>query len=49
VNDIGHSRSIYTKKHLDEFDTFQDNQRTRRAYLTETAKLALIGRSEKGE
>jgi hypothetical protein len=49
MNDIGLGKSIYTKKQLDEFATFQDSQRTRRAYLAETAELAYIGRNERGE
>jgi hypothetical protein len=46
---LGWAKSIYTKKKLDEFATFQDSQRTRRAYLAETAELAYIIRNERGE
>jgi hypothetical protein len=49
MNDIVLGKSIYTKKQLDEFATFQDSQGTRRAYLAETAELAYIGRNERGE
>jgi hypothetical protein len=49
VNDIGLGKSIYTKAQLDEFARFQDSQGTRKAYLAETAELAYVGRSEKGE
>jgi hypothetical protein len=49
VNDIGLGKSIYTKAQLDEFARFQDSQRTRKAYLAETAELAYTGRSENGE
>jgi hypothetical protein len=48
MNDINLSKSIYTKKQLDEFATFQDSQGTRRAYLAKTAELAYIRRDEKG-
>jgi hypothetical protein len=49
MNDIGLSKIIYRKKQLDEFATFQDSQGTRRPYPAETAELAYIGRTEKGE
>ncbi len=49
MNDLGLRKSIYTKKQLDEFAAFQDSQRTRRAYLAETAKLAYNSGNERGE
>jgi hypothetical protein len=49
VNNIGLGKSIYTKKQLEEFATFQDSRGTRKAYLAETAELAYMGRNEKGE
>jgi hypothetical protein len=49
MNNLGHCKSIYTKKQLDEFATFQDSQGTRRTYLAETAELAHNVRNEKGE
>jgi hypothetical protein len=49
MNGIGLGKSIYTKKQVDESAAFQDSQRTRRAYLAETAELAYMGRNEKGE
>jgi hypothetical protein len=49
MNDIGLGKSIYTKKQLDEFATFQDSQGTRRAFLAETAELAYIEPNERGE
>ncbi len=49
IRHIGLDKSIYTKKQLDEFATFQDSQAARRAYLVETADLAYIGRNERGE
>ncbi len=49
VNDIGLGKSMYTKEQLEEFAQFQDSQRTRKAYLAETAELAYTGRNEKGE
>jgi hypothetical protein len=49
MNYIRLGKNIYTKKHLDEFATFQDSQGTRRAYLTGTAELVYIGRNDKGE
>jgi hypothetical protein len=49
VNNIGLSKSIYTKEQLAEFARFQDSQGTRKAYLAETAEMAYIGRNEKGE
>jgi hypothetical protein len=41
--------SQYTKKQLDEFAAFQNNQGMRRAYLAETTELAYKGRNERGE
>ncbi len=49
MNDIGLGKSIYIKKQLDEFATFQDNQRNRRAYLAKTAGLEYKRRNDKGE
>jgi hypothetical protein len=49
VNNIGLGKSIYAKKLLEEFATFQDSKGTRKAYLEETAELAYMGRNEKGE
>ncbi len=49
VNNIGLGKSIYTKEQLEEFARFQDSQGTRKAYLAETAEIAYLGRSEKGE
>ncbi len=49
VNNIGLGKSIYTKEQLEGFVRFQDSQGTRKAYLAETAKMAYIGRNEKGE
>jgi hypothetical protein len=49
VNNIGLGKSIYTKEQIEEFARFQDSQRTRKAYLAETAEIAYIGRNEKGE
>jgi hypothetical protein len=49
MNDIRLGKSIYIKKQLDKFATFQDNQRNRRAYLAKTAELAYKGRNDKGE
>jgi hypothetical protein len=49
MNDIGLVKSIYIKKQLDEFAAFQDSQGMRMAYLSETAELAYLGRTEKGE
>jgi hypothetical protein len=49
VNNIRLGKSIYTKKQLEEFATFQDSRGTRKAYLAETAELAYMGRNEKGE
>jgi hypothetical protein len=49
VNNIGLGKSIYMKEQLEEFARFQDSQGTRKAYLTETAEIAYIGRNEKGE
>jgi hypothetical protein len=49
VNNIGLGKSIYTKKQLEEFTTFQDSQGTRKAYLVETSELAYMRRNEKGE
>jgi hypothetical protein len=45
MNDISLGKSIYPKKQLDEFTTFQDSQGTRRAYFAETAELAYIRRN----
>jgi hypothetical protein len=41
MNNISLGKSIYTNKQLDKFATFQDSKGTRRAYLAETAELAL--------
>jgi hypothetical protein len=49
MNNNGLGKSIYTKKQLEEFAAFQDSQGTHKAYLVETAKLAYMGRNEKGE
>jgi hypothetical protein len=49
VNDIGLGKSIYTKDQLEEFARLQDSQRTRKAYLAETAEMAYTGRNKKGE
>jgi hypothetical protein len=49
VNNIGLGKSIYTKKQLEEFATFQDSQGTRKAYLAETAEQAYMARNETGE
>jgi hypothetical protein len=49
INNIGLGKSIYTKKQLEEFTTFQDFQWTRKAYLAETVELAYMGRNNKGE
>jgi hypothetical protein len=49
MNNIGFGKSIYTKKQLEEFATFQDSQGKRKAYLAKTAELAYMGRNEKGE
>jgi hypothetical protein len=49
VNNIGLGKSIYTKEQLEEFARFQDSQGTRKAYLSEMAEIAYIGRNEKGE
>ncbi len=49
MNDICLGKSIYMKKQLDEFATFQDSQGTRRAYLADTAELAYFRRNEKRE
>ncbi len=49
VNNIGLGKSIYMKEQLEEFARFQDSQVTRKAYLAETAEMAYIGRTEKGE
>ncbi len=48
VNNIGLCKSIYMKKQLEEFATFQDSKGTRKAYLEETAELAYMGRTRKG-
>ncbi len=40
VSDRELGESIHTKKKLDEFAAFQDNQVTRSIYLAETAELA---------
>jgi hypothetical protein len=48
VNNIRLGKSIYMKKQLEEFATFQDSQGTRKAYLAETTELAYMGRNEKG-
>jgi hypothetical protein len=42
VNNIGLGKSIFTKKQLEEFTTFQDSRGTRKEYLAETAELAYI-------
>jgi hypothetical protein len=49
VNNVGLGKSIYMKKQLEEFAAFQDSQGTRKAYFAETAKLAYMGKKEKGE
>jgi hypothetical protein len=49
INNIGLRKSIYTKEQLEEFAWFQDSQGTRKVYLAETAEMAYIGRTEKGE
>jgi hypothetical protein len=49
MNDIGLGKSIYIKKQLDKFATFQDNQSNRRAYLAKTAELEYDRRNDKGE
>ncbi len=45
MNDLSAGKSIYTKKQLDEFATFQDRQGTRRAYFAERAELAYTRRN----
>jgi hypothetical protein len=40
ISGIGLGKSVYTKKYLDEVETFQDCQGTWRLYFTETAELA---------
>jgi hypothetical protein len=40
---IGLGTSIFTKKQVEEFTTFQDSQGMRKAYLTETATMACGG------
>jgi hypothetical protein len=46
MSEIGLGKSIDTKKQLEEFATFQDNQDTRKAYLAETVELAYCSRKE---
>jgi hypothetical protein len=45
VLDLGLGKSIYSKEQMEDFARFQDSQNTRRAYLSETAQLAYLGRS----
>jgi hypothetical protein len=49
MSDIGLGKSIYIKKLLERFVTFQDSQGTRKAYLMEIAEIMYGGRNEKGE
>jgi hypothetical protein len=42
---LGLGKSIYSKEQMEEFVQFQDSQNTQRAYQTETAELAYLGRS----
>ncbi len=49
MSDIGLGKSIYIKKLLERFATFQDSQGTRKAYLMEIAEIMYGGRNEKGE
>jgi hypothetical protein len=48
MSDISLGKSIYTKKHHDEFAAFQDIQGICREYLAETAELAYNGRKQAG-
>ncbi len=48
MSHIGLDKSIYTKKLLDEFATFQDSHAARRAYLVETADLAPLDGMREG-
>jgi hypothetical protein len=46
---IGLGKSIYAKKLLDEFATYQDSQGMWRAYLAKTAELAYNEGNEHGK
>ncbi len=40
MGNVGSEKNIYTRKQLEEFNAFQDNQGTQWAYLTEAAEMA---------